>query len=254
MNKSSGIFRVTGATLIALLITVAGIIENTRAEELYGILTIEDVADSFSINFSQLDTPFSSTGLRPDTMTDPDLILIHQRGVNPAGFVLRAPFTPSITGMTLELRRLMEASGYNKLDSLKHAFLPVLQSVNPRCRQSGQCDSAGGGFFVKTSESGVAFWRPAGAYIGGIDRYYLFWAYSSDGSFGGVTGLKREPGEIPSANVGMIHGEDCALYDLQGRRLNLVVGTIMGKTLRSNRSIVVNGGVPRQTGVLIKIK
>jgi hypothetical protein len=210
---------------LAALLLFAAFLPNAgaiQALELSGVLSLVDRPDSFSVDFSELDTPRCEIGLGLDTVNDPDMIFILIRAQSPALFLLRTPMTPSTDSMTISVDRFSGSSSMPayavNTDSLRRIFLPVAASVNPECIQSGQCDTAGGGFFVKTSESGVAFFRPYGSYVGGYDRYHLFWAYSSDGTFGGTTGIARTP-EQPRATAAIsMRGNGYALYDLQGRR------------------------------------
>jgi hypothetical protein len=186
---------------LAALLLFAAFLPNAgaiQALELSGVLSLVDRPDSFSVDFSELDTPRCEIGLGLDTVNDPDMIFILIRAQSPALFLLRTPMTPSTDSMTISVDRFSGSSSMPayavNTDSLRRIFLPVAASVNPECIQSGQCDTAG------------------------YDRYHLFWAYSSDGTFGGTTGIARTP-EQPRATAAIsMRGNGYALYDLQGRR------------------------------------
>lgn len=203
--------------LFALLFPNAGAIQ---ALELSGVLSLVDRPDTCRIDFSKLDTPQCEIGLRPDTVNNPDILFIRKLGQSPAVYLLRAPYTGSTDGMTINIDRFSGSSSIDA-DSLRRKFLPIAASVNPQCIQSGQCDTVGGGFFVKTSEGGVAFFRPSGVYIGGFDRFFFFWAYSSDGTFGKATVITRKPEPSPAVPAILSRETGYALYDLQGRQAGL---------------------------------
>ena len=86
-------------------------------------------------------------------------------------------------------------------------------------------------------------------YIGGIDRYFIFWAYSSDGTFGGNTEtiLKRkEYGK--KSNVQPL-GNCHYLYDLQGKRLS----RSLNGSLKRSLLIMKNGNTGQvRKGIWIK--
>jgi hypothetical protein len=220
---SRTIYAIASLLLCAVFLPNAGTIQ---ALELSGVLSLVDARpDTFRIDFSKLDTPVCEIGFNRDTIDSPDIIFILLRAQSPALFLLRAPFTPSSDSMTINVDRFsgssfMPAYAVN-VDSLRRTFLPIAASVNPECIQSGQCDTAGGGFFVKTSERGVAFVRPYGSYVGGYDRYHFFWAYSSDGTFGGNTEIVRNPAQPRFNTAASLRGNGYAIYDLQGRRSGL---------------------------------
>jgi hypothetical protein len=170
---------------IALALTGVGV----SAAELCGIVAVQELSDTVHLDFSSLDTPTCAVNTGTDTGSATDLTLIRLRYISstPMAFLARAPYTPSLDSHFVDMQPFMEAFGWlasdSALDSLRNLYLPAMQAVNPACRLSGQCDSSGAGFFMRSSEGGVAFWRPVSVYIGGIDRYFLFWAYSSDGTF-----------------------------------------------------------------------
>ena len=216
--------RIATLTELSILLCVmalpnAGAIQ---ALELSGVLALIDRPDTCRIDFSRLDTPLCEIGLSPDTVNDPDVLFIRKFGQSPALYLLRAPYAASTDSMTINLDRFSIKTPSN-IDSLRRLFLPVAASVNPQCIQSGQCDTIGGGFFIKTSEGGVAFFRPSGRYVGGYDRFFFFWAYSSDGTFGKATGITRSPEPPRVRSAASLRGMGSALYDLQGRRIDRAV-------------------------------
>jgi len=173
-----------------------------QAAELCGIVAVQELSDTAHLDFSVLDTPRCEVSTGPDTNPATDLTLIRLRFVSstPMAFRARTPFTPSLDSHFVDMQPFIEAFGWlssdSAVDSLRRLYLPAMRAVNPECRQSGECDSSGAGFFVRTSEGGVAFWRPVSAYMGGIDRYFLFWAYSSDGTFGGQSAVSLPSGAL----------------------------------------------------------
>jgi hypothetical protein len=219
-----------------------------QALELSGVLSLVDAPpDTCRIDFSKLDTPQCEIGLRPDTVNNPDVLFIRKFGQSPALYLLRAPYTTSTDSMTINLDRFSIKTPSN-IDSLRQLFLPIAASVNPQCIQSGQCDTIGGGFFIKTSEGGVAFFRPSGRYVGGYDRFFFFWAYSSDGTFGGKTGITRSPERSRAACAASLRGNGYALYDLQGRRWGLA-----DKKPPRNQPVIMNNGIAGQRIVTTRV-
>jgi hypothetical protein len=211
------------------------------------MLTIADVADSFRIDFSRLDTPTCAIGMRRDTVNSPDMVLIHTWKY-PVLFLLRTPHTPGLDSLSINTDRFSESSMPSTVDSLRKKFLPIAASVNPECRLSGRCDTTGGGFFVRTSENGVAFWKPIGLYVGGIDRYSLFWAYSSDGSFGTSTETVRKSESFKINTATTLRKTGYVFYDPQGRLISQDANGGPDKSLRHHRPIImINPGTERVT-------
>jgi hypothetical protein len=237
VKKRIAAFLELSIVLCVVLLPNAGTIQ---ALELSGILSLVDRPDTCRIDFTKLDTPLCEIGLRPDTVYNPDVLFIRKFGQSPALYLLRAPYTVSTDSMTINLDRFSIKTPTN-IDSLRRVFLPVAASVNPECIQSGQCDTIGGGFFIKTSEGGVAFFRPSGRYVGGYDRFFFFWAYSSDGTFGGKTGITRRPEQPRAATAASLRGSGYVLYDLQGRRWGLA-----DKKPPCNRPLIINIGIAGQ--------
>ena len=225
-----------------------------QALELSGLLTIEDVTDSFRVDFTKLDTPTCAIGIRRDTVNGPDMILVHTYGQYPLLFLLRAPYTPNLDSISINADRFFEAPTSRNVDSLRQKFLPIAASVNPECGQSGQCDTADGGIFVRTSENGVALWRPVGMYVGGIDRYYLFWAYSSDGTFSNGTKTQWKSDETRFIAAVSPVTQNYSLYDLQGKRLGRDAISITDKFQRKNRLLIVKNDITGKTGTFISFE
>ena len=219
---------------------------DVHALELSGILSLEGVIDSIRIDFSELDTPMYAIGFRQEIVSSPDMILTRQ-------FLIRAPYTPNLDSTSINTGLFSFSLNYN-VDSLRRILLPVAASVNPECRQSGQCDTAGGGFFIRTSENGVAFFRQIGMYIGGIDRYYFFWAYSSDGTFGGNTEILQKP-EKTGINVAVpLRGSGYTVYDLQGRKSIRDERNNPDKSLRNMRLVIMENGKTGESRAVIGVE
>ncbi len=189
----------------------------------FGVLELElGNNDSFAIDFSLLD---SLSVMRSRSRTSNPLY-----GRIPDLFLVPLPFISSTKfGTTLDARYDSLAplpadlwpffEGDMQLakvgtDSLKHRYF------DPIKLPEGQV-SVDEGFLIPSSEGGRVFWRPFAEYIGGINRLYIFWAYSQDGRFGStalVTKLANRR-NLAGRSTSQPGTTQVSFFDLQGRFL-----------------------------------
>jgi hypothetical protein len=213
----------------------------------FGILTWEILSDSTRIDFSILDTPFCSLMQMAQEQVFPDIKLrwIVYSSVSPAFFRIDAPYSASqpimVDWKTALQGGIMVTA--KALDSLRLDFLKKVDALDTGCGSTFGCGDSGGGILIRSSERGLAYFKPISRYIGGIDRIYLFFAYTSDGTFdsasstGTLSGFDKK-GISPLRQVGSI-----GLFDLKGRRVIEMPGRNSSSNgIGSRRNIILNPG------------
>ena len=225
----------------------------------YGIATMDDMSDSFAIDFSSL--KFANIILKNiRSGYDPvfrDILIrrLLEVSYSPLAYLIEAPYAiAGIDSVEKTAGKKMPVSSYftQSRDSLLRYFLPVIDSAqkHPELLQYGPAKQMTGNIFprayvIKISEGGLAFFANVGMYIGGIDRICLFWIYTDQNSFDvdALRGLIDPPTGI---DYGIIN-RDGKTYPIFSELFNL-----KGQTLK--RSSFSSGTLGRisPAGIIVK--
>lgn len=227
--------------------------EFNRIVTKYGIIILEDVADTFNIDFSLLNDQCSYI---PDRVKRPifkDIQITRALEISSSHYAFLISAPEGIATLGKEPSYYAGSDNYytssSKVDSFLINTIPRLDTLSGTSKSIAfeqhsifSPDMHQFCYLIKTTDLGIVYLRPVSMYIGGINRLIFFWIYSSDSIFDKAA-LKKVVNQITKAhttpNINFSENRQVNRYtDLSGR--------IISENSTKNKASVQQGTIQKK--------